>query len=224
MHGRWVGRLVVGLVLIGATAFSACTGGAKKGAAIGGAAGALTGAIIGNQANKTGTGAVVGGAVGAAAGAIIGDYMAKQKKDLEKVPGATVTQEGDQLQVAFQSAILFDTNSSNLKAESKDNLQKMAKVLVQYAETDLVVLGHTDNTGSESYNDRLSALRAVAVKEYLSTQGVSTRRLQADGRGEAEPVSSNATADGRAKNRRVEVQIAANDALRAKAAHQAETR
>ena len=110
--------LCFGLAL--AIAAGGCTG-AKKGAGIGGAIGATTGAIIGHQSGKTGTGAVVGGAVGAAAGAIIGDYMAKQKKDLEQVPGAEVVQEGDELKVKFQSAILFDTDSYAIKPSANSS-------------------------------------------------------------------------------------------------------
>src|SRR5262245_26043944 len=106
-----------------------CSSTSKQGAAVGGASGAVIGAVIGNQGDRTGTGAVVGGAIGAAAGAIIGDYMAKQKKDLEQIPGAEVTQVGEELKVNFQSAILFDTDSYQLKASSRDELQQMAQVL-----------------------------------------------------------------------------------------------
>src|SRR5262245_11871355 len=110
----------VALLVLASTIATGCSSGAKKGAAIGGALGAVTGAVVGNQGNRTGTGAVVGGAVGAATGAIIGDYMSRQKKELEQVPGAVVTQEGDQLKVAFESAILFDVDSATLRADSRD--------------------------------------------------------------------------------------------------------
>jgi outer membrane protein OmpA-like peptidoglycan-associated protein len=208
---------------IAATAvlLAGCSG-AKKGAGIGGAIGAATGAVIGHQGGKTGTGAVVGGAVGAAAGAIIGDYMAKQKKELEQVPGATVAQEGDELRVKFESAILFDTDSYAIKPSAKDNLQNMAGVLVKYPDTNLVVVGHTDATGTDDHNRKLSEQRAYAVKDYLVTYGVSSGRLAAQGMGESRPVASNDSADGRQQNRRVEIEIAANDALRAKAEAQAQ--
>jgi len=212
-----------GCVLLAAViAVGGCSS-AQKGAGIGGAVGAASGAVIGHQSGNTGTGAVVGGAVGAAAGAIIGDYMAKQKKDLEQVPGATVVQDGDQLRVKFQSAILFDTDSAAIKTTARDNLQSMAQVLVKYPETNLVVVGHTDNTGSDSYNQKLSEQRAYAVKDYLVTYGVAGPRLVARGLGETHPVASNDSPDGRQQNRRVEVEIAANDALRAKAEAQAQT-
>jgi len=205
-----------------AVAVSGCSS-ATKGAAIGGTIGAATGAVIGHQGGKTGTGAVVGGAVGAASGAIIGDYMAKQKKDLEQVPGTEVVQDGEELRVKFQSAILFDTESAAIKPSAKDNLLNIAQVLVKYPDTNLIVAGHTDNTGSDNYNQRLSEQRAYAVKDYLVTYGVKSPRLTARGLGESQPVSSNGNPDGRQQNRRVEIQIAANEALRAKAEAQAQT-
>jgi outer membrane protein OmpA-like peptidoglycan-associated protein len=199
-----------------------CSGSAKKGAALGGAIGAATGAIIGNQSGRTGTGAVAGGVVGAAAGAIIGDYMARQKKDLEQVPGAEVVQEGDELKVKFENAILFDVDQSTLKPEAKTNLREMAEVLVKYPETNLMVSGHTDNTGTEEYNQGLSERRAQAVRGFLAENGVASARLRAEGYGESLPVASNESVDGRSQNRRVEVQIAANEELRAKAEQQAQ--
>lgn len=216
------GRRVLCLALAVAVVGGGCSG-AKKGAGIGGAVGAATGAIIGHQGGKTGTGAVVGGVVGAAAGAIIGDYMAKQKKDLEQVPGATVVQDGDELRVKFESAILFDTDSAAIKTSAKDNLQNMAQVLLKYPDTNLVVVGHTDNTGSDSYNQKLSEQRAYSVKDYLVTYGVGGTRLTARGLGESQPVAANDSPDGRQQNRRVEIQIAANEALRAKAESQAQS-
>lgn len=209
---------LVGVVAAGALA--GCTGSAKKGAAIGGVVGAATGAVIGHQSGRTGTGAAAGAVVGAAAGAVIGDYMARQKKELEQVPGAEVVQEGDELRVKFQDAILFDIDSSEIKPSAKENLQGMAAVLVKYPETNLVVAGHTDNTGTDPYNQKLSERRAYAVKDYLVTYGVGPGRLRAEGLGEARPVASNDTAGGRTQNRRVEVQIAANEALRQRAAAQ----
>lgn len=210
------------LVLAAGLAGSGCSG-AKKGAAIGGAVGAATGAVIGHQGGKTGTGAVAGAAVGAAAGAIIGDYMAKQKQELEQVPGAEVVQEGEELKVKFASAILFDVDSHTLKASAQANLGEMAAVLARYPDTNLIINGHTDDTGSEAYNQRLSERRAQSVKDYLGGHGVSGSRLSALGHGEMRPIASNETADGRAQNRRVEVQIAANEQLRQRAEQQAQS-
>ena len=206
----------IALVLVAALAVSGCSG-AKKGAGIGAAVGAATGAIIGNQSGRTGTGAVAGAAVGAAAGAIIGDYMAKQKKELETVPGAQVVQEGNELRVKFESAILFDVDSYTVKVDARNNLRQVAEVLVKYPDTNLKVGGHTDNTGTESHNQSLSERRATAVKDFLVENGVARARLDARGYGEMQPVASNETVEGRAENRRVEVQIAANEQLQKKA-------
>jgi len=219
---RGIRSRAVAVACAAAVAMSGCSS-ATKGAGIGGSIGAATGAVIGHQGGKTGTGAVVGGAVGAAAGAIIGDYMAKQKQDLEQVPGTEVVQDGEELRVKFQSAILFDTESAAIKPSAKDNLQNIAQVLLKYPDTNLIVAGHTDNTGNDNYNQRLSEQRAYAVKDYLVTYGVKGPRLTARGLGESQPVSSNENPDGRQQNRRVEIQIAANEALRAKAEAQAQT-
>ena len=211
-----------GILILLAVPLAGCGSGAKKGGAIGGTVGAATGAVIGHQSGRTGTGAIVGGAVGAAAGAIVGDYMEKQKRELEKVPGADVEREDDRLIVTFKDAILFDFDSDVLRPEALQNLRQMADVLVEYPETNLIVIGHTDNIGSDLYNQRLSERRASSVKNYLASNDVRRSRLTARGYGETAPVESNASADGRAQNRRVEVQIAANDELRRRAEEQAQ--
>jgi outer membrane protein OmpA-like peptidoglycan-associated protein len=190
--------------------FGGCSG-ATKGAAIGGIAGAATGAVVGD-----GKGAVIGGAVGAAAGAIIGDYMARQKEELDKVPGADVEQVGEELVVTFDSPILFDTDSSVLKSESMRMLDDVARVLVDYPDTNVLIKGHTDNTGSESHNQNLSERRARAVENYVATRGVAIDRLRSMGFGESLPVASNGSETGRSQNRRVELQIAANESLKAR--------
>ncbi len=189
---------------------SGCTG-APKGAAIGGVAGAATGAAVGG-----GKGAVIGGVVGTAAGAIVGDYMTRQKKEFEKVPGADVQQVGDELVVTFQSPILFDTDSSVLKPDARNLLEEVSSVLQGYPETNVLVKGHTDDTGSETHNQQLSERRADSVRNYLITRGVASPRLTALGFGESMPVASNGNNSGRTQNRRVELQIAANEELRAR--------
>ncbi|UCE04124.1 MAG: OmpA family protein [Candidatus Latescibacterota bacterium] len=205
------GAGVIAVLLSMALVFGGCSG-ATKGAAIGGIAGAATGAVVGE-----GKGAVIGGAVGAAAGAIIGDYMARQKEELDKVPGADVKQVGEELVVTFDSPILFDTDSSVLKSESMRMLDDVARVLVDYPDTDVLIKGHTDNTGSEAHNQSLSERRARAVENYLATRGVSIARLRSMGFGESLPVASNSDDYGRSQNRRVELQIAANESLKARA-------
>jgi len=216
-------RCVVALTLVAALVSSGCSG-ASKGAGIGGAIGATAGAVIGNQGNKTGTGAIAGGAVGAAVGAIIGDYMSKQKQELEQIPAAQVVQEGDELKVQFENAILFDLNSYALKPTSRDDLRRVADVLVKYPDTQLVVGGHTDNTGSDDYNQKLSDQRAYSVKDFLVESGVTRQRVEARGFGEGRPAASNDSAQGREQNRRVEIQIAANQELRSRAEQQAQGR
>ena len=211
MRRKNTGTCAVSLLLTAALAGSGCSG-AKKGAAIGGVAGAATGAALGK-----GKGALIGGAVGATAGAIIGDYMAKQKKELEKVPGADVQQVGDELVVTFNNPILFDTDSSMLKPDARSLLEHVASVLQQYPDTNVLVKGHTDNTGSETHNLQLSDRRSNAVRNYLVTLGVSGERMRAMGFGESMPVAANTSESGRQQNRRVELQIAANQELRARA-------
>ncbi len=211
MQWRKTGTFLMALLVSAALVISGCSG-AKKGAAIGGIAGAATGAAVGG-----GKGAAIGGAVGVAAGAIIGDYMAKQKEELEKVPGADVEQVGDELVVTFDSPILFDTDSASLKPQSKALLDDVGRVLMDYPDTNVLVKGHTDNTGTETHNQSLSERRARAVHNYLVTRGVSASRLTSMGFGESMPVASNDSPSGRAQNRRVELQIAANQALKARA-------
>jgi len=210
MHWRKIGATLTAAAFAAPLLLCGCTG-AQKGAAIGGVAGAATGAAVGG-----GKGAVIGGVVGTAAGAIVGDYMTKQKKELEQVPGADVQQVGDELVVTFQSPILFDTDSSVLKPEARNLLEDVAAVLQRYPETNVLVKGHTDDTGSETHNQQLSERRANSVRSYLVTRGVSSPRLTSLGFGESMPVASNASSGGRAQNRRVELQIAANEELRSR--------
>jgi len=211
MQWRKTGTILMALLVGAALVLSGCSG-ATKGATIGGIAGAATGAAVGG-----GKGAAIGGAVGVAAGAIIGDYMAKQKEELDRVPGADVKQVGDELVVTFDSPILFDTDSSVLKPQSKQLLNDVAQVLLDYPDTNVWVKGHTDNTGSEDHNQMLSERRAGSVHNYLVTRGVSSSRLDSMGFGESMPIATNDNPSGRAENRRVELQIAANQALKARA-------
>jgi len=160
---------------------------------------------------------VVGGAVGAAAGAgtgaLIGNYMDKQEKALKQVKGANVERKGDQLVVKFNSAILFDTGKSKLKPVSKKDLTEFAKVLKEYKDTDLIVEGHTDNTGKKAKNKKLSLARAKSVIAFLEGQGVEGGRMKPEGFADDRPVAPNNTKEGRAQNRRVQIQISANKQL-----------
>lgn len=208
------------LAILGFAAMAAgCATDQGKGAALGAGGGALAGAGIGALAGG-GKGALIGAALGAGTGAVtgavIGRYMDQQQKALKEVKGAKVERDGDKLIVRFDSAILFDTNKSALRPPSKRDLDKFAKVLVQYKETDLVVEGHTDSTGKKDLNRKLSSARADAVIAQLVKGGVARGRMVGRGRGDAEPIADNATPAGRQQNRRVQVQIAANEALRKK--------
>lgn len=188
----------------------------KKGAIIGGVAGAIAGSIIGNNKRlggkgSTKRGAVVGTAVGAATGAIIGAMMDKQERELRQIEGIDVTRtDEDELKVTMRNEILFDFDSAALRSSSRDELNEMADVFNRYGDTTIVVAGHTDSTGSASYNDRLSDRRASAVSGYLEDLGVRGSRLDAYGYGESRPKANNSTASGRQRNRRVELYVRAN--------------
>jgi len=186
----------------------------EKGAAGGAAAGAAVGGLIGKAAGSTAKGAILGAVVGGAAGAAIGHRMDEQAKELDNtLPNATVERVGEGIQVTFDSGILFDVDSSVLRPASRDNLTNLARSIEDYDGTRILVVGHTDSTGSDAYNQGLSERRAIAAKTYLIEQGVAGDRIDALGRGESEPVASNETAEGRQDNRRVEVAIFASEAM-----------
>ena len=209
---------------ISAMAFQGCDSLTKtqKGAGIGAAAGGVLGAIIGHKAGNTAVGAIIGGAVGGTAGGFIGKRMDKQAAEIKTaIPNAEVTREGEGIIVKFDSGILFDFDSSNLKATAKDNIKTLAGSLNEYPNTEIKVIGHTDNKGTESYNLGLSEKRAAAVKAYAVSQGVPSSRLTTAGKGFAEPIADNSTEAGRAANRRVEIVIVANEQLKKEAAAQA---
>lgn len=202
---------------------AACATQEGKGAGIGAGSGAVLGAGIGALAGG-GRGALLGAAlgagVGAGSGALIGRYMDKQQADLAKVKGANIQRQGNQLVVRFNSAILFDTNKAVLKPQSQKDLTEFAQVLTKYPDTDLVIEGHTDNTGKKELNRKLSVERAESVIVFLGQNGVARGRMTGQGLADDRPVADNKTAEGRKKNRRVEVQIAANQALQKKDAAQ----
>lgn len=178
------------------------------GAGAGGGVGAGIGALVGGK-----NGAIIGGSVGAVAGGItgaaIGARMDNQQKELEKeLKNAKVERTAEnEIKVKFDAGILFDTGSSILKPASKEELQKFSKVLTQYPQTKLSVEGHTDNTGSKSFNMELSKNRANSVKNQLVADSVDGARMTIFGYADDKPVASNATVEGRAQNRRVEIKI-----------------
>ncbi|WP_428328196.1 OmpA family protein [Mucilaginibacter sp.] len=190
----------------------------QKGAAIGAGGGGLLGALIGKAAGNTAVGALIGGAVGGTAGALIGHKMDKQAAEIKQtVPGATVTREGEGILVKFDSGILFDTNMANVKPDAQTNLQKLAVSLQNNPQTNILIVGHTDNTGTAAHNMDLSIRRAQAVKSIITADNVSDARLTVQGKGETEPIADNTTVDGRSQNRRVEIVIVANDQMKAQA-------
>nr|WP_245943622.1 OmpA family protein [Pedobacter nutrimenti] len=208
---------------ISAMAFQGCDSLTKtqKGAGIGAAAGGVLGAIIGKKAGNTAVGALIGAAVGGTAGGFIGKRMDKQAAEIQNaIPNAEVIREGEGIIVKFDSGILFDFDSSNLKDPAKNNIKTLATSLNQYPGTDIKVIGHTDNKGTEAYNISLSERRAAAVKAYAVAQGVPSARLITVGKGFSEPIADNSTDEGRAANRRVEIVIVANDQLKAEAKKQ----
>lgn len=190
----------------------------KKGALTGAAAGAVLGAVVGYQKDPSGgalRGAVIGAAAGGALGAGVGAYMDKQQADLDRQLAAEKAAkqmevervQQDMLRVTMSSEVSFDVGKSNIKAGFQPSLDKVASVFSQYPETKLTIVGHTDNTGKEEFNQKLSEDRARAVVNYLIGKGIAAGRLTATGRGELEPRYSNADAGGRAKNRRVEILV-----------------
>lgn len=190
----------------------------QKGAAIGAGAGGAIGAVIGKSAGNTALGAIIGGAVGGTAGALIGRRMDKQAAEIKQtVPGATVIREGQGILVKFDSGLLFDTDKADLKSAAQTNLQNLATSLKNNPETNIMIIGHTDDTGSDSHNMDLSIRRAESVKSYLALANVSASRLTTTGKGESEPIADNTTATGRAQNRRVEIVILANEKMKAEA-------
>jgi outer membrane protein OmpA-like peptidoglycan-associated protein len=196
---------------------ASCATKTQTGAAAGAGGGALLGAglgalIGGKQGAMIGAGA--GAAVGAGSGALIGRYMDKQEQALKDVKGAKVEREGNQLVVKFNSAILFDTGKSILKPASETDLAEFAKVLKEYKDTDLVIEGHTDNTGKKDFNRKLSVARAESVVAFLEKSGVERSRLTSRGFADEQPVGDNSTEAGRQANRRVQIQIAANEKLK----------
>ncbi len=177
-----------------------------QGTVIGAATGALAGALIASHHHR-GKGALIGGLAGAAVGGGIGYALDRRAKELEQIKEARVRREQDHLVVTMSNSILFDINSARLRPGAKNVLDKIAGVIVRYPEDRLIVTGHTDNTGSEKYNQELSERRAKAVRNYLVLRGVSPDRITAIGFGETMPVASNAMPEGRQQNRRVEIEI-----------------
>ncbi|MBO5225448.1 MAG: OmpA family protein [Parabacteroides sp.] len=214
-------KLLSVLLLCMAVVFTSCGtwNNTAKGTAIGVGGGAAVGAGVGALAGNTALGSIIGAAVGGTAGALIGKKMDKQKKELEaSLPEETTTveviNEGEALKVTFDSGILFATNSSTVSAASKSALRTLATSLEANPDTDIKIIGHTDNTGKVDYNQILSEKRAKSVFDYLmEDQGISSKRMTYEGKGIHEPIADNSTEAGRAQNRRVEIIILPNEKM-----------
>jgi outer membrane protein OmpA-like peptidoglycan-associated protein len=180
--------------------------GATGGAIIGGVAGA----IIGKGDKGSRKAALIGAGIGTLAGGGIGLYMDKQEADLRRelqASGVSVTRNGDNIVLNMPSNITFETDQSEVKSEFYQVLNSVALVLKKYDKTLIDVEGHTDSDGSDSYNEELSENRAQSVAQYLAGRSIDDRRFAVSGFGEREPVASNASAEGKAQNRRVEIEL-----------------
>ncbi len=186
-----------------------------KGAIIGAGSGAAVGGVIGNAAGNTAVGAIIGAAVGGAAGAYIGNYMDKQAAEMQRdLEGAKVERVGEGIKITFDSGLLFDVDKAALRPASQTNITSLAAILNKYPDTNILLEGHTDATGSEEHNLELSRARAQSVANGLAGQQVNETRFTIMGYGEAQPIATNDSDDGRQQNRRVEVAIYANDKLK----------
>ena len=214
-------RAGAAIMLLGAIELSGCASMNKKeqGAVIGAAAGGIAGGAIGRNNGSTAKGAIIGAAVGGAIGAIIGHQMDQQAKEIKQnIPGAVVERVGEGIQVTFESGLMFDFDSDRIKPEAATNLRNLASSLDKYPKSDLLIVGHTDSQGSDSYNMDLSQRRAQATADFLVNNGVARSRLRTTGRGESEPIADNSSATGQQQNRRVEVAIYASEAYKAELA------
>lgn len=212
-------RQILGLALIATLSFatiSCKTSNAVKGGAIGGTAGGVIGGLL--SKNNTATGIIIGAAIGGSAGAIIGKEMDKQAEELERdLEAAEVERVGEGIKVTFDSGLLFGIDKSTLNPDAKANLDSLAKTLNKYEDTNIVIDGHTDNTGTEKHNMKLSKERAATVENYLRNLGVSASRITTNGFGESLPKVTNDTPEGRSQNRRVEIGIVANEKMQEEA-------
>ena len=195
----------------------------QKGTVIGAGSGAVIGGVIGNNVgskNNSALGAIIGAVVGGVAGNYIGDRMDRQAERIEQeIPGAQVERVGEGINVVFDesSGVYFDTNKYNINSASSATLVKLAAIFKEYPDTNILVEGHTDSTGPANFNMTLSKQRAQSVTSYLSGQGISSGRFTTNWYGPNQPKYDNTTVDGRAKNRRVELAIIANDAMKKEA-------
>lgn len=197
-----------------------------KGVVVGATSGAVIGGVLGNnvgKGNNTALGAIIGAAVGGVAGGIIGNKMDRQAEKIKtEIPGAKVERVGEGIDVTFdennpdgsKAGVYFATNKSDINSNSKLALEKLVKIFNEYPETDILIEGHTDDTGSDAYNMTLSQKRAQAVANYLIAAGIASSRLTTKWYGETQPKVENTSAENRTLNRRVEFAITANEKMK----------
>lgn len=187
---------------------------ATKGAAIGAGGGAVVGGVIGKAAGNTALGAIIGAAVGGVTGAVIGKKMDRQAEEIKnEVPGAKVERVGEGIVVEFNNQVLFGFDRADLGADAKTSLNDLITVLNKYPDTNIEVQGHTDDSGTDTYNQGLSERRADAVSAYLRSNGISSNRITTKGFGETAPKYSNTDVNGQSMNRRVDFLITANQKM-----------
>jgi outer membrane protein OmpA-like peptidoglycan-associated protein len=207
-------KIVIGLLALSLVVWSAgCASWSKtaKGAAIGAAGGGVVGKIAGN----TLLGAIAGAAVGGAAGAYIGRQMDKQAAEMRRdLEGAKVERIGEGIKITFDSGLLFDINKYDLRDASRENIVKLAAILKKYPDTNILIEGHTDSTGTREINQPLSENRAKAVAAFLAQHEVQSARFTVMGYGPDQPIAPNDTVEGRQQNRRVDLAIMANEKLK----------
>ena len=216
MKNKLVSHVACTIVLVIAQLFIGCKAtNTTKGGAIGAGVGGAIGGAIGHRSDNTVVGAIIGATVGGAAGALIGRRMDKQAEELKKdLEGAQVERVGEGILITFNSGLLFDLESYGLRGETKSNLNDLAQTLKKYDDTNILIEGHTDTSGEDAYNQKLSENRADAVENYLVGQGIKDTRVTTKGYGEKQPLDSNESETGKQKNRRVEVAIYANKEMK----------
>ncbi|HEY4650022.1 MAG TPA: OmpA family protein [Pontibacter sp.] len=216
-------RIYLSIFAIIGLLFTSCNASkTAKGGAIGAGAGAVVGGVVGKAAGNTAAGAIIGAAVGGTTGALIGRHMDKQAEELRRdLENAKVERVGEGIKITFNSGILFATNSAELQSNAKTEIAQLAETLKKYKDTNIVIEGHTDNTGTRELNQRLSERRAQSVADYAASQGVDRGRMTTHGYAFDQPVADNTTAAGRQQNRRVEIAIFANEKMK-KAAERGE--
>ncbi len=186
-----------------------------KGGIIGAGSGAVVGGVIGRVAGNTAAGAIIGAAVGGTAGAVIGRRMDKQAEELRRdLEGAQVERVGEGIKITFNSGILFQTSSAQLQPAAQTDIAQLSETLKKYPDTNVLIEGHTDNTGSRELNQRLSEQRAQSVADYAASMGVDRSRMTTKGYAFDQPVADNSTEAGRQQNRRVEIAIYANEKMK----------